>query len=87
MAAATAVPGAASNIEQACMQLSRLAIADGEHLVVGAGSRVIVYDLDGTPINTLKGHQVCFLVVYVCACYGLTRLVTYHEHTICIDAT
>lgn len=36
-----------------------MCIADGSQLVVAAGARVFVYDLEGNPVHSLKGHGVC----------------------------
>lgn len=35
-----------------------LCTADGQQIVVAAGARVFLYDLDGNPVHALKGHTV-----------------------------
>jgi hypothetical protein len=32
--------------------------ADGTQIVVAAGARVFIYDVDGNPTHALKGHTV-----------------------------
>jgi hypothetical protein len=49
----------ASVCNQTCWPVtSEMYAADGQQVVVAAGARVFVYDLQGNPVQALKGHTV-----------------------------